>query len=59
MIKYYIIQRTLWLKIHSLKSNNFIFIASHLKIYPAVHLNASRALVILVKKKKLFFLSLL
>ena len=38
---------------------NFIFFVSHLKIHPAVHLNASKALTSLQSKRKILLVSLL
>ena len=46
LMKIYVIQKSFCLKIHSSVSlANFIFIVSHLKIHPAVHLNTSKALM--------------
>ena len=34
--------------------SNFIFVVSHLKIHPAVHLNTSKALTSLSSKRKVY-----
>ena len=50
LVKCYIIEKKRFgLKIHFLKCflANFIFVASHLKLHPAVHLNTVKALTYL------------
>ena len=45
MIKYYIMQKKFLLKNRFLSFlANFIFVASHLKVQPAIHLSTSKAL---------------
>ena len=47
-MKYYIIQKKFLLKKPFLMFlANFSFVVSHLKIHPAVHLNTSKALMLL------------
>ena len=55
LIKYYIIQKRFSLKILLfMYLANFIFVVSHLKIHPAVHLNTSKALTSLWSKTKAY-----